>query len=107
MGTNKTKITSKLFFLNDDDGFSSRDFVLVATVSMYFILFIYCIFSLIMYREIPSGAFDLFEATDSIIITVVGGTMGVVGIEKYVASRKKPEESPSKNDTPDGVNDSI
>ena len=91
-GRRKTKKSEKLikiFFLNDEDGFSSRDFLLIATVGMYFMLFTFCLGSLVVNQSIPSDAFKLFASTDSIIITVVGGTMGVVGIEKLMTRPKK------------------
>ncbi len=101
---------SKIFFLNDEDGFSSRDFLLVTSMGMYFVLFVYCMWSLVTQHTIPESAFSLFASTDGVVITVVGGTMGVVGIEKFVASRKKeqveyPEAVYSEEGTQPAIDD--
>ncbi len=77
-----------LTFLNDEDGFSSKDFIMVAFICTYLIeqtaVFIYS-----LYGTVDSDTLKIVSSLDPIVMTVIGGIFSVHAVKEF----KKDSES--------------
>lgn len=85
-------------FWKDEDGFSSRDFLMVGFVGLYLIeQFIAFIFAL--KGGMPKAALEVIQSLDTIVITIVGGTFGVQTV-KHFTDMRKPVNEPTYDNEP-------
>ena len=80
----------RVTFLNDEDGMSAKDYLLLISTGVFFtaltVGFIFVLFG----RTLGGEYFTLLDAAAPVVITVVGGVMGVQGVETFV-NRKRDD----------------
>lgn len=96
-------------FMNDKDGFSARDFLMMVTMGLFSLSFISALVLIILGKGVNDSFFNLMEAGKPVFITVIGGVMGVQcteaitnAINKRTASRHKTSTSDNDPDNPAG-----
>lgn len=98
----------KLFktFLNDDDGFSAKDYLMV-TFGTIFLLMVVTAFIVSLLGTLPAATIAVIQLMDGVIITIVGGVFGIQGIKEFKKSTNTPvqPDSPTYTDyvEPDNV----
>lgn len=75
-------------FLNDKDGLSAKDYLLIISTGVFFLALTIGFISVLFGRPLGDEYFALLGAADAVVITVVGGIMGVQGVEVF-ANRNK------------------
>lgn len=85
----------KKTFLNDGDGFSARDFLMVS-ISSTFLLFLLVTFFSPYFGFINPVALDVIRSMDGVMMTMVGGVFAVQGVVQGVREYRKS----STNETP-------
>lgn len=95
----KFKKTMRTFF-TDEDGMNPRDFLLLLASFIVLSFFLLCIGFLLFQKDIPTDLFVVMDRLDTVLMTVITGTMGVQAVEsisKSIASRKEtPVDTPSE-----------
>ena len=84
-------------FLNDGDGFSSKDYLLILSTGVFFIFLSIGLVMSLLNKELNESYLKLLEVTVPIVMTVVGGTMGVQAVESFT-SNKNNNQSQTKSD---------
>ena len=88
----------RVTFLNDADGLSAKDYLLIISTGVFFLAltvgFIFVLFG----RTLGGEYFTLLDAAAPVVITVVGGVMGVQGVETFV-NRKRNDEDLTQDKT--------
>lgn len=79
-------------FLNDEDGFSAKDYLMlvftVPYVLAWFITFIMAI------KGVPvDAAIQVLQSMDTTIMTIVGGWFGVTAVSEFVNRNREDEQS--------------
>lgn len=95
MSKKKVKVSKDGYvtFLNDEDGLSSKDYLLILSTGIFFIFVSIGLIILLFNRELNDMYIQLLEITTPIVITVVGGTMGVQAVESFNSRKNKKEEN--------------
>ncbi len=78
-------------FLNDDDGLSAKDYLLIVSTSIFFLFISIGLILVLTDKEIDRMYLSLLEMVVPVVMTVVGGVMGVQAVESF-ANRKKTED---------------
>lgn len=79
-------------FLNDNDGLSAKDYLLILSTSIFFVFVTIGLIMVLFHQEIDKMFLSLLEMIVPVLMTVVGGVMGVQAVESF-ANRKKDTES--------------
>lgn len=89
----KAKIDDKGYvtFLNDEDGLSSKDYLLILSTGVFFLFVSIGLIMLLFNRELSDMYLQLLDICTPAVITVVGGTMGVQAVESFNNRKKKDE----------------
>jgi hypothetical protein len=66
-------------FLNDSDGFSNRDYILLA-ISPYFLFWAIAVGMSLMGYEVPESFYRLMDSVSGVVMTTIGGVYGVQAI---------------------------
>lgn len=102
----KAEIDDKGFltFLQDSDGVSERDYLLLITTSVFFggIAFglIFTIVGMFFGFELPSVYIELIKTMDIVVTTIVGGIFAVKATQSFIDNKnnKESEESNREDD---------
>lgn len=73
-----------LHFLNDVDGISQKDFLLVVTSLLFFLPIIVGFGSLLIGHDLHDDFYELMGLIKPIMLAVVTGVFGIEGIEKFM-----------------------
>lgn len=86
----------KLFrsFLNDDDGFSAKDYLMV-TFGTIFLVMVVTAFIISLVGTLPAATISVIGLMDGVIIAIVTGVFGLHGIREF---RNKPTQYPIESD---------
>lgn len=87
-----------LTFLNDADGISAKDYLLIVSTGVFFVALTVGFIFVLMGRALGGEYFALLSAAAPVVITVVGGVMGVQGVEMFVNRDKGEKENPKEED---------
>lgn len=80
----------RVTFLNDADGLSAKDYLLLISTGVFFLALTVGFVSVLIGRPLGEEYFALLGAADAVVITVVGGVMAVNTAE--VLKRPKDDE---------------
>lgn len=86
-----------LTFLNDSDGISAKDYLLIVSTGVFFIALTVGFIFILTGRTLGDEYFALLAASAPVVITVVGGVMGVQGVELFV-NRDKSDNTKEEDD---------
>lgn len=79
-------------FVNDKDGLSAKDFLLLVSVGVFFAALIVGFIAVLFGKKLGDEYFLLISAASPVVITVVGGVMGVqvaeIGSDAYKSGRQ-------------------
>lgn len=93
-------------FLNDKDGMSDKDYLLLISTGVFFIFLAVGLVGILFGIPIGDEYLKLLELAVPVVMSVVGGVVGGQAIETYV-NRTKKEEVKSKTKNEDEEGDSI
>ena len=79
-------------FLNDEDGLSSKDYLLLLSTGIFFLFVSIGLVLVLFNQELSPMYLQLLEITTPTVITVVGGTMGVQAVESFNSRKNKRKE---------------
>lgn len=83
-------------FLNDEDGVSAKDFIMLGSFILFATSYICGLIFVIIGRDLSKDFFDLMSIGNPVVMTVVASVMGVAGIEVVSnAIVRHKDESPS------------
>lgn len=92
-------------FLNDSDGLSQRDFLLLISAFMFFtFVFIGLVMELfrtlgLVNESITSVYLQLLDMVSPVVMTIVGGVFGVTAVEKFTDKKNdKNDEGDNKQE---------
>lgn len=90
-------------FLNDKDGLSAKDYLLIISTGVFFLALTIGFISVLLGRPLGDEYFALLGAADAVVITVVGGIMGVQGVEVFANRNKDNAESTQEQTKEDDI----
>lgn len=105
----KAKVDEKGFltFLEDDDGVSERDYLLLITTTVFFggIAFglVFTIIGMFFGFELPAVYIELIKTMDIVVTTIVGGIFAVKATQTYMDKKKSNTDSEENNGEDDVV----
>lgn len=80
-------------FLNDKDGVSEKDYLLVVSTTVFFLFVAIGLVLVLIGRPIDAMYLSLLEMVAPVLMTITGGVFGVRAVQEYrKGSRKKDEE---------------
>lgn len=85
----KRRVKRYQTFINDDDGFSAKDYLLVVSTSMFFLFVAVALILVLLNNKIDMMYLLLLEMVAPVVMTVVVGVMGVNAVESF----RKPKET--------------
>ena len=77
-------------FINDKDGLSAKDFLLIASIVVFFGALTVGFVAVLLGRALGDEYFSLLSAAAPVVMVVVTGVMGVQGVEIF-ANRNQQE----------------
>lgn len=84
-------------FLNDADGFSAKDYLLMISTVVFFLFFGNGLVMVLLGRTVDGMYLSLLDMVVPVVMTVVGGVMGVQAVESF-SNRHNKIESEEIND---------
>ncbi len=82
-------------FLNDSDGMSARDYLLLLSTTVFFAFVVVGLVLVLAGIDIDDMYLALLEMVAPVVMTIVAGLFGVQAIETF---KKPKEESQQSND---------
>jgi hypothetical protein len=82
-------------FVTDEDGLSAKDYLLIISTSIFFLFITIGLVMVLFQKEFDDMYLSLLEMVVPVVMTVVGGVMGVQAVETF--SNRKREE-PKQDD---------
>ena len=87
----------RVTFLNDADGLSAKDYLLLVSTGVFFVALTVGFISVLIGRPLGEEYFALLGAADAVVISVVGGVMSVNVAE--IIRRPKDNVDSTQNKT--------
>lgn len=75
-------------FLNDKDGVSERDYLLLASTTVFFLFVAVGLVLVLMGRTLDAMYVTLLDMVAPVLMTITGGVFGVRAVQEY---RKRPD----------------
>ncbi|WP_426455472.1 hypothetical protein ACP26L_36260 (plasmid) [Paenibacillus sp. S-38] len=69
-------------FLNDDDGFSAKDFIMVAFCGVY-LTFLVGAFVLAVLGRMPAELLGLISSMTGVVMTIIGGVFAIQTVQSF------------------------
>lgn len=79
-------------FLNDEDGFSQKDYLLLLSTSIYFVFMTIGLILSLTERTVNETYIKLLDMVDTVVITIVTGVFGINAVQELRKERPKPKE---------------
>lgn len=79
-------------FLNDEDGFSQKDYLLLLSTSIYFVFMTIGMILSLTERTVNETYIKLLDMVDTVVITIVTGVFGINAVQELRKERPKPKE---------------
>lgn len=79
-------------FLNDEDGFSAKDYLLIISTVVFFGFIVIGLIMILMGLPIHENYIDLLNMVDSPLMVIVGGIFSINVTEKIVSSKNKRQD---------------
>lgn len=94
----KKRKSPYMTFLTDSDGMTGKDYLLVISTGVFF-LFVSAGLVAVMFGYSFGGMYlDLLQMTVPVVMTVVGGVMGVQAVESFRKPLENNDEETSEGD---------
>lgn len=87
-------------FLNDKDGVSEKDYLLLAATTVFFLFVVIGLVLVLMGREINVTYIALLDMVAPVLMTITGGVFGVRAVQEY---RKKSDAQDTANSAEEEV----
>lgn len=81
-------------FLNDKDGVSSKDFLLLVSTTVFFVFIVIGLILVLLGKKIDDDYISLLDMVAPVLMTVAGGVFGVQAVQEF----KKPRTEEVKLD---------
>ncbi len=82
-------------FLNDQDGLSEKDYLLLAATTVFFVFVVIGLVLVLMGRPIDAMYITLLDMVAPVLMTITGGVYGVRAVQEF---RKQPEPRREEED---------
>lgn len=82
----------RIHFLNDSDGFSSKDYLLLISTLVFFGFITTGLVMVLTNKALDPMYIELLKMLDAPLMTIIAGVMSVNGIQIYANSKKKEEK---------------
>jgi hypothetical protein len=79
-------------FLNDSDGLSAKDYLLLVSTSIFFLFIVIGLIMAMFNRSFDDNYLALLDMVAPVIMTVVGGVMGVQAVETFSNRNSRKEK---------------
>lgn len=76
-------------FMNDADGFSTRDYLLVISTMVFFGFVSVGLIMVLIGKDMSTMYIDILNMVDAPLMTIIAGVMGVSGIQVIADSKKE------------------
>lgn len=80
-------------FLTDDDGLTGKDYLLVISTGIFFLFVAVGLIAVILGHTFDGMYLELLEMTVPVVMTVVGGVMGVQAVESFRKPKNDAEST--------------
>lgn len=88
-------------FVNDADGFSAKDFVLLIFTVFYLLLLLFVLFLTWTGEQVPGVIIQIVGSVENILMVIIGGLFTVQGVKEYRRREKNDAyESEEKSQEP-------
>ena len=84
-------------FLNDEDGLSAKDYLLIVSTSIFFLFVTIGLLLVLFGKQIDGMYLSLLDMIVPVLMTVVGGVMGVQAVESF-SNRKSNTTNSNKSE---------
>lgn len=81
-------------FLNDKDGLSAKDFLLIVSTTVFFIFIVIGLILVLLGKKIDDDYISLLDMVAPVLMTITGGIFGVQAVQEF----KKPKSEEVKLD---------
>lgn len=85
-------------FLNDGDGISQKDYLLVFSTSIFFVFILIGLIMSLLGKAISQTYLDLLYMVAPVLMTITGGVFGVSAVQEFKKERKQLDTQ-EQNDT--------
>lgn len=93
MAAKKKRKKKRTHFLNDKDGLSAKDYLLLSSTTVFFAFVILGLVMAAFNRPFDTTYLALLEMVAPVVMTVVAGVMGVQAVESFrQGSPDEPED---------------
>lgn len=79
-------------FLNDKDGVSEKDYLLVVSTTVFFLFVAIGLVLVLIGRPIDGMYVTLLDMVAPVLMTITGGVFGVRAVQEYRKAPQKSEE---------------
>ncbi|WP_151734153.1 hypothetical protein [Paenibacillus tengchongensis] len=73
----------KQSFINDEDGFSAKDFLMVLFGGLYAVFLMVAFFSPFAGVSVSGASDNVIDSMDSVIMTIIGGVFAVQSVREF------------------------
>lgn len=80
-------------FINDTDGLSAKDYLLLVSTSVFFFFIIAGLIMAMFNRPFDANYLALLDMVVPVVMTVVGGVMGVQAVETFSNRKNNNDET--------------
>lgn len=77
-------------FLNDKDGVSAKDYLLIISTTIFFLFISIGLVLVLIDKPIDKMYLSLLDMVVPVLMTVVGGVMGVQAVESFTNRKSDP-----------------
>lgn len=79
-------------FLNDKDGLSEKDYLLLAATTVFFVFVVIGLVLVLMGRPIDAMYITLLDMVAPVLMTITGGVYGVRAVQEFRKKNATTEE---------------
>lgn len=84
-------------FLNDGDGLSAKDYMMLISSIVFFLFVAIGLVVLLCGGQLDPTYIELLQSVSPVLMTITGGVMGVQAVESFVDGKIKVSESENSN----------
>lgn len=84
-------------FLNDDDGLSAKDYLMLVFTTPYVVAWVAVLVMAVIGRPMTDQVVDILQLLSPAVMTIIGGWFGVQAVTEFANRNKTPSNS---TDTP-------
>lgn len=80
-------------FLNDRDGMTAKDFLLLLSSTVFFLFVIIGLIRTLLNKPIDNNYISLLQMISPVLMTVVGGVFGVQAVDTFANRKEKSNDN--------------